>query len=116
MHILTRTSHSDGMASMYRVLMDKPSIETGHYCAICHRFATNMHHIVPRSLGGKDGPTVRLCGSGTTGCHGMAESKQLHFKWCHGWEYLITDVPTGYFKALQMGGWIPIGTDDLVSP
>lgn len=103
--MLMQRKISNGMASMYLVLMDKPSIDTGHRCAVCGRYATNTHHIVPRSLGGVSGPTVRLCGSGTTGCHGMAETKRLHFRYEDGWEYLYTASPTSYFTALGMGGW-----------
>lgn len=69
-------------------------------------------------------PTIVLCGSGnTSGCHGLAHHERLHFRWVpmnasHNstvktwgtfgaghWEYLITDEPTKYQKALDMDGW-----------
>lgn len=51
-------------------------------CAVCGKFATSCHHIVPRSYGrvfkletptrgtyALRSPLFALCGSGTTGCH-----------------------------------------------
>lgn len=44
-------------------------------CPLCTLPVTNVHHIYPRSKGGDDVPPnlVGLCGSGTTGCHGLIE-------------------------------------------
>lgn len=87
-------------------LMDKPSYRPRH-CAICGvpRPRTN-HHIVPRSQGGTDGPTISLCGHGTAGCHGKAEENRLHFRWREGWWwYLETTEPTKYERALERDGW-----------
>jgi 5-methylcytosine-specific restriction endonuclease McrA len=44
-------------------------------CRVCGYRATSLHHLVPRSLGGDDVEQnlVPLCGSGTTGCHGLVE-------------------------------------------
>lgn len=80
-------------------------------------------------------PTITLCGSGNaSGCHGLAHQGRLHFRWVvtpvpamgnwggqyenlytgvanykirtgGHWEYLITDEPTKYQKALEMEGW-----------
>ncbi len=47
-------------------------------CRICGRPPRNsLHHLVPRSLGGDDtyANLVPLCGSGTTGCHGLIEAR-----------------------------------------
>lgn len=101
------------MPIFYAGLLDKPSITTDHACAICGRYATNYHHIVPRSVGGKNGPVVRLCGSGTTGCHGMAESKMLHFRWRNGWEYLMTAKPMRYEIALEEEGWKRVSVNTM---
>lgn len=51
----------------------------GRPCRLCPEAATNLHHIVPRSQGGDDVPenVVELCGSGTTGCHGRVESRDV---------------------------------------
>ena len=86
-------------------LMDKPSIKTVG-CAICGRYMTEEHHIVPRSQGGTKGPTVTLCGFGNTGgCHGAAHNHTLHFRYEDGWQYLKTKEPVKYELALMMEGW-----------
>ena len=85
-------------------LMDKPSIHS-ELCPFCGRMATNAHHIVYRSRGGKDGPTVDVCGSGTEGCHWLFHSHRLHLRWDGGWMYLRTDEPVKQDKALGMEGW-----------
>lgn len=51
-------------------------------CERCgSRRGTNVHHRIPRGMGGssneyinRPGNLVYLCGSGTTGCHGWIES------------------------------------------
>lgn len=48
------------------------------YCRVCE--TTNgltAHHLIPRSLGGlwTESNIVGLCGSGTTGCHGLVEAR-----------------------------------------
>lgn len=45
-------------------------------CRICGQPASNMHHLYPRSQGGDDvaDNLIPLCGSGTTGCHGLIEA------------------------------------------
>lgn len=62
--------YDDYEAGTYRLLDGEP-------CAMCPGLATNVHHLVPRSvrktffLGGTmlRSPLFALCGSGTTGCH-----------------------------------------------
>lgn len=110
-------------------LMEAPSCKTP-YCCVCGKTAPlNQHHVVKRSAGNlyragvkAPKPTVTLCGSGTTGCHGLAHENRLHFRWHkssprfvdHGnrrnghWEYLLTDEPVKYQKALEMDGWEPV--------
>lgn len=41
-------------------------------CRVCHRRATNCHHILGKAQGGDDVPDalIPLCGSGAAGCHG----------------------------------------------
>lgn len=94
-----------------RKLMDKPSIESD-LCAFCGAFATNRHHIIPRSRGGKSGPTVSVCGNGnTSGCHGRLHDRTLHLDWRDGeWHYLRTLKPTKTFDALELDGWQPLRT------
>lgn len=116
------------LPEIYHELMKAPSIRTP-YCRVCGRPANNQHHLVWRSWGelfDEHGhkmkkPTITLCGSGTTGCHGLAHQRRLHFRcvqkhvladkalgmFCYSAyiEYLITDVPTKYQDALAMKGW-----------
>lgn len=109
----------------YSVSYDPPR------CAVCGNVSPlNAHHVVFRSHGGTDGPTITLCGNGnTSGCHGLAHHNRLFFRWvpvpvdaaeisrtvlsgraiAHGgghWEYLITDEPTKIDKAMSTNeGW-----------
>ena len=85
-------------------LMHAPSMTPG-YCVVCGATDTTMHHVVPRSRGGKNGPVLELCGSGTTGCHGKAEDKRLHLRYEGRWEALETRTATKYATALEMQGW-----------
>lgn len=102
----------------YRPLMLAESISLP-YCAVCGRtHPLEQHHIVWRSWGelhdgdGKiEKPTVTLCGFGNSlpYCHGLAHHRMLHFRFEHGsLEYLLTDEPTRYMKALGMDGWRPV--------
>ena len=95
-----------------KALMQGPSIDTV-CCPFCGRLASNAHHIVPRSHGGHNGPTVRVCGMGNaSGCHGLLHSHQLHLRWTGTeWQYLYTPEPTKYEKALQEEGWRNVKTD-----
>lgn len=89
-------------------MMGAPSVE-GDLCAFCGRPATNRHHVVPRSQGGAEGPTVCVCGMGNaSGCHGLLHSHRLHLRWDDEgfrWLYLRTEEPIKYDKALDMDGW-----------
>lgn len=92
-----------------KALMDKPSVET-EVCCICgFRLASERHHVVMRSRGGTQGPTVTVCGFGNTvGCHGLLHQHKAHLRYRDGWEVLLTDEPTKYEKTLDMKGWRPI--------
>lgn len=84
-------SQLQGLSHRWASLFGMPNIdaeytdyESGEYrlldgarCLICGRPATNVHHVVPRSVR-RDfvlgdtmlrSPLIALCGSGTTGCH-----------------------------------------------
>ena len=88
-----------------KALMQAPHLLPNH-CIVCGAtYSLNTHHVVFRSRGGKDGPQVRLCGSGTTGCHGLAHRHQLHFRHEGEWQYFKSDSPVKYEKALEMEGW-----------
>jgi len=47
-------------------------------CRVCGGNGNSLHHLVPRSLGGDDvaDNLVPLCGTGTTGCHGLIEHRE----------------------------------------
>ena len=88
-----------------KVLFSAPSIEYP-FCVFCGKPATNRHHIVFRSQGGSGGATVTVCGFGNaSGCHGKLHSRMIHLRWNGEWEYLETETPTKYEKALLMEGW-----------
>lgn len=106
------------------------------YCVVCGRTSPlNQHHVIRRGAGKlyRNGvevkkPTLTLCGSGnTSGCHGLAHSQRLHFRWvetrpkAYGsygfltsgghWEYVLTE-PMRELDAQQLqDGWKPIRTD-----
>ena len=120
------------LAEIYRPLMNGCSVETPYCCVCGTTHPLNRHHVVKRSTGNmyRNGvkipkPTLMLCGSGNaSGCHGLAHQGRLHFRWVGTdqasgeywnttvkgghWEYLLTDEPTKYQKALDMDGWRPI--------
>ena len=69
-------------------LRELVAVRDGHWCARCGRSITNVpasvHHRRARGMGGTLDPRsndprnlVRLCGTGTTGCHGWIESNRL---------------------------------------
>lgn len=45
------------------------------WCLICGSLAQSTHHVIKRGQGGDDtrANLVSLCGTGTTGCHGLIE-------------------------------------------
>ena len=71
----------------------------GYRCRRCRQPAESIHHRLPRSRGGDDSPLnlVALCGSGTTGCHGLIEA---HPEWARmeGWT-----VPGYLLRGLYVG-------------
>lgn len=111
---------------LYWPLMAGVTIESDR-CVVCGRSPVQMHHVVKRSAGNmyRGGvriprPKLPLCGLGNaSGCHGLAHQNRLHFRWVRPreafnrptpqgsghWEYLITDEPTRYQRALEMDGW-----------
>lgn len=49
-------------------------------CVVCGDSASpSQHHVLPRGQGGDDDDAnlVTLCGSGTTGCHGLIEANDI---------------------------------------
>lgn len=66
------------------------------WCVVCGMPASNLHHEPPKRLGGvgrkgTEPPRLSLCGSGTTGCHGMRHAGKLEFRRENGfWEWRTT--------------------------
>lgn len=61
-------------------------------CAVCGMMATNSHHVPAVGMGGRNAmftlhghvlrpALIALCGSGTTGCHGLMHSGRLKAEW-----------------------------------
>lgn len=70
-----------------RTAQDKVRTRDGHYCVRCGSSVldtpSSIHHRKPRGMGGTNNPLsydlrnlVRLCGTGTTGCHGEIEANR----------------------------------------
>lgn len=53
--------------------------QEGNRCAVCRGWFARMdgHHVYPKDLGGDDTyfNVAPLCGSGTTGCHGLVHGR-----------------------------------------
>lgn len=102
------------------------------WCAICGRPYPERHHVVPRSLGGHDGPLIHLCGRGNALRdadgrllhHGAVETHRMWLWWCDGtdadiapdvskknacgqgfWAYVLADEPVDEMTALALPGW-----------
>lgn len=107
------------MAPYLWPLMDISGYDTDH-CIVCGRtHPLNRHHLVRRGAGELwlDGhevpkPLVTLCGSGTTGCHGLVHALRLHLRATDGrLEYKIYDHPTSAMDAMgDQEGWMSCRT------
>lgn len=89
-------------------LLGLPSVTECEGCAVCGRPANNQHHVIYKGMGGskveKLIPTVKLCGSGTTGCHGKVHQHLIHLYWDEskgGWVYYVTDEPMNDFRCWE---------------
>lgn len=87
-------------ATQRRIVADR----AGYRCEVCGRVlalapaerpdwvqAHSFHHRQPRGMGGSRAPgrhaahqLLLVCGSGTTGCHGLIESQRA-LAYSHGW-------------------------------
>jgi hypothetical protein len=61
--------HVDSRATLRCVLAQR-------WCSCCEEPSATGHHVLSRSLGGDDiqANLAAVCGSGTTGCHGLLEN------------------------------------------
>ena len=113
------------MDNLQRAMMGAPSIHADIFdprCCICgisgHIRHLESHHVVYRSQGGANGPTIDVCSAGGNAlydanggmtCHGALHHHYLSVNYADGrWWYLWTSEPTRFDKALQMDGWKPI--------
>lgn len=117
------------LAEMWWPLMKAPTT-VSQRCAVCGASShLGQHRMVEEGAGRlyRGGievpkPTITLCGYGKTGgCHGLARSGRLHFRWVEKdikapeeyfltfrgghLEYLLTEEPCDYLEALGMDGW-----------
>lgn len=102
-------------------LLGKPSVTECWGCAVCGAPANNLHHVVFKGMGGTkredEIPLVKLCGSGTTGCHGKVHQHLIHLHWDDargGWVYYVSPRPINDFRCWQnwadryepLPGWV----------
>lgn len=79
------------------------------WCRVCEaRRADNLHHVIPRSGRGSDviENLLPVCGSGTTGCHGLIEGRS---EWARGRvrEAILADpAMTDYVVERKGWGWL----------
>lgn len=82
-------------------------------CRLCGKHPASAHHIIPRSQGGiwTESNIVGLCGSGTTGCHGLVEARDKPA--CYLLRATLTDAEYAYVVGKQGEGWLdrryPVG-------
>lgn len=95
---------------------------TGFCCIVCGRWRgasspmALTHHMPPKGTGGEGcwrGARLALCGSGTTGCHGLWHAGRLELRWndeMGRWEWLGTDS-----RGLTARKWTPCHDDEFWS-
>ena len=94
-------------------------------CELCGRAqADGVHHRQPRSAGGSWHPAnlLDLCGSGTTGCHGLVEAHRDPFTgypcdtYLMGWHVHRGEHPAGVVARLAHPvygpGWYDLAAGD----
>ncbi len=79
-------------------------------CGICGQPAATGHHVLKRGAphfgDDLDANIVSLCGSGTTGCHGLVENENRAARKSLG-EHLSADRPDTVFYVLEKLGDTP---------
>lgn len=99
-------------------------------CAVCGATATNSHHEPPVGMGGRNArftlhgtelrpALIALCGSGTTGCHGMVHGGLLRIEWewdddrhaAAWWRGDLLGMGDGLY---EMGAWAVYGRGGLI--
>lgn len=86
----------------------------GTCCIVCGRFGANWHHEPPKGTGGAcawHGSLLALCGSGTTGCHGLRHAGRLKLRFnddAGRWEWLGESS-----RGVTARKWTPCHGDDF---
>ena len=86
-------------------------------CELCGReWATNWHHRKNRSQGGTNelSNALHLCGSGTTGCHGMVTEHPIE-AFDNGWSVRSRFVPAET-PVKRQGLWVLLDDHGCVIP
>lgn len=76
-------------------------------CRLCGTGrSVNAHHLIPRSQGGiwTESNIVGLCGSGTTGCHGLIEANDPAATYLL--RARLTDAEYAYVVTKMGEGWL----------
>lgn len=93
-----------------------------HFCQMCGRsvvdFPSNVHHRINRGNGGsakleRASLLIRICGTGTTACHGWVTEHARKGDSCMGWVLpkLNPDIDPTREPILTIHGWVLL--DDL---
>lgn len=93
----------------------------GHRCQRCGvsivDIPSSIHHRKLRSQGGQDDASnmIRMCGTGTTGCHGWAHhNRSLALQ--DGWIVYRIDNPAEVPVRTLEHGWVLLGDDGSRTP
>lgn len=87
-------------------LMNAPNWETT-LCPFCGKRFQSRHHVVYRSQGGTNGPTITVCGTdNVSGCHGLIHQGFLHLDYSNKrWTFLRTSKACSDSEADLKSGW-----------
>lgn len=108
-----KRQHADRVSEVREYVFER---EHG-WCRCCEtREADSMHEIRPRSLGGKVSRhnSIALCGSGTTGCHGLIQSHKVEIEGSQDAEQTLHFVPLTNIAADWLK--IPLGQQIASAP
>lgn len=99
----------------------------GHWCQMCGRsivdFPSNVHHRINRGSGGsakleRASLLIRICGTGTTHCHGWVTEHARKGDSCMGWVLpkLNADINPELEPILLFDGWHYLSDDGSRTP
>jgi hypothetical protein len=102
-------------------------LRAGYYCEICgadlmNNTPVSLHHRLPRGMGGSSHPDrhsssnlMAVCGTGTTGCHGVIESYRAQ-AYEHGWLVRRGQDPAEVEVLIWRQGWVRLTKDATYGP